>query len=64
VQHNVSTSRIYYDAGTEFLNEVIRKSLDKRGIVIDDAAAKAPEQNGIIERNVRTVSEKMRALAL
>ena len=42
----------------------MRSLLSKRGIVIDVAAAKAPEQNGIIERNVRTVGEKMRTLTL
>ena len=64
VQHDIKTARIHCDAGTEFLNDTVRKLLNKRGIVIDDAASKAPEQNDIIERNVRTVGEKMRALAL
>jgi len=42
----------------------VKSFLSKRGIVLNVAAAKAPEQNGIIERNVRTVGEKMRILAL
>ena len=64
VQYGVSTARIHYDTGTEFLNEAIRKLLNKRGIVINGASAKAPEQNGIAEHNVKTVGEKIKALVI
>ena len=39
-------------------------NLSARGIQLSHTAAKAHEQNGIVERNVRTVTEKMRALRL
>jgi len=64
IQYGIRTARIHYDAGLEFVNESVKSLLSKRGIVLNVAAAKAPEQNGIIERNVRTVGEKMRILAL
>ena len=62
--HSVTPKRFHYDSGTEFLNEGLRSVLQERGIVLSHAAAKAHEQNGIVKRNVRTVTEKMRALHL
>ena len=56
--------RFYYDSGTEFLNKGLRSILQEKDITLSHAAAKAHEQNGIVERNVRTVTEKMRALHL
>ena len=64
VQHGSVTAKIHCDAGTEFTNSAVRGILDKRGVQIEIAAAKAPEQNGITERNARTVGEKIRSLSL
>ena len=57
-------SRFHCDAGTEFLNDGLRAGLAARGITQTNAAGKAHEQNGIVERNVRTVNDKMRAIEL
>ena len=60
----ITPKRFHCDSGTEFLNEGLRSILQEKGITLSYAAAKAHEQNGIVERNVRTVTEKMRALHL
>ena len=64
VQHGVRPKAIHTDSGTEFLNKQMRSMLAARGIALSHASAKAPEQNGIVERNVRSITEKMRALRL
>ncbi|KAI1002152.1 hypothetical protein K3495_g6047 [Podosphaera aphanis] len=61
-QHNKTPKRIYTDSGTEFSNSAFQEILQSRGIEWSKSSSHAPEQNGIAERNVRTVTEKMRAL--
>ena len=63
-QHGVTPKNIHCGSGTEFLNDAIRSILHTRGITLTYAATKANEQNGITERNVRTVTKRMRALRL
>jgi len=53
---------LHYDSGSEFINDGLRKGLTSRGIILTHIAGYAYEQNGITERNVRTIIEKMRAL--
>jgi len=60
----VRVERIHCDSGSEFLNDGMRTGLASRGVKLSHAASKAHEQNGINERNVRTVNDKMRALRL
>ncbi|KAI1005872.1 hypothetical protein K3495_g2356 [Podosphaera aphanis] len=55
---------IHTDSGTEFSNSSLQNELLSRGIEWKKSSSHAPEQNGIVERNVRTVTEKMRALHL
>ncbi|KAI0991833.1 hypothetical protein K3495_g16354, partial [Podosphaera aphanis] len=55
--------RLHTDSGTEFSNSEFQELLS-RGIEWQKSSSIAPEQNGIVERNVRTVTEKMRALHL
>jgi len=43
VQYGVRTATIHCDAGLEFVNDSVRSILSKRGIVLNVAAAKAPE---------------------
>lgn len=55
---------IHTDGGTEFSNSSLQELLLSRGIEWHKSSSNAHEQNGIVERNVRTVTEKMRALHL
>ena len=55
---------MFNDSGTEFSNSDFQQNLLSRGIEWHRSSSHAPEQNGIVERNVRTVTEKMRALHL
>ncbi|KAI0993028.1 hypothetical protein K3495_g15156, partial [Podosphaera aphanis] len=63
-QHNKTPKRIHTDSGTEFSNSTFQEILQSRGIEWSKSSSHAPEQNGVAERNVRTVTEKMRALHL
>lgn len=49
---------------TEFSNSHLQGELLSHGIEWHRSLSHAPEQNGVAERNVRTVIEKMRALHL
>lgn len=55
---------IHTDSGTEFSNSELQELMLSRGIEWQMSSSHAPEQNGIVERNVCTVTEKMRALHL
>lgn len=61
---NKTPVKIHTDCGTEFSNSHLQEELLSRGIEWHRSSSHAPEQNGIAERNVRTVIEKMRALHL
>lgn len=61
---NITPKRLHTDSGTEFSNMELQKELLARGIEWHKSSSRAPEQNGIAERSVRTVTEKMRALHL
>ena len=60
----IRVERVHCDSGGEFLNGGMRSGLSSRGVALSHAAGKAHEQNGILERNVRTVNDKMRAIKL
>jgi len=60
----IRVERLHCDSGGEFLNDGMRSGLASRGVALTHAAGKAHEQNGINERNVRTVNDKMRAVRL
>ena len=51
--------RLHSDRGSEFL--VLSEFLRERGIRPTDSAAYAHEQNGLVERTVRTIFEALRA---
>ncbi|KAI1006897.1 hypothetical protein K3495_g1322 [Podosphaera aphanis] len=63
-QYNKAPKRIHSDSGTKFSNSEFQGILHSRGIEWLKSSSHAPEQNGVAERNVRTVTEKMRALHL
>lgn len=60
----ISIKRIRCDNGTEFINEHVQKTLIKRGIVLERIAPYTPEQNGLIERDNRTIQESARTMLL
>lgn len=53
---------IVTDNGTEYINEELKHFLEERGIVHDTSVAYTPEQNGLIEREIRTVVESARTM--
>ncbi|KHJ30956.1 putative serine threonine protein kinase domain protein [Erysiphe necator] len=55
---------IHTDSGTGFSNSEFQDLLLSCGIEWQRSFSHAPEQNGIVERNFRTITEKMRALHL
>lgn len=61
---NKTPKCLHTDGGTEFSNRELQDELLTRGIEWHRSSSRAPEQNGIAERSVRTVTEKMRALHL
>lgn len=61
---SITPKRIHTDSGTEFANSILQQILNSRGIEWHRSSSHAPEQNGIAERNVRTVTEKICALHL
>ena len=49
--------QIITDNGSEFLNHKLKSFLDQNGICHQTSAVYTPEQNGLIERDIRTVAE-------
>lgn len=54
--------KIVTDNETEFKNEEVQGFLRSRGILHDLSVAYAPSQNGLIERDIRTIKESARTL--
>ncbi|GKF73772.1 retrovirus-related pol polyprotein from transposon TNT 1-94, partial [Tanacetum coccineum] len=49
--------RIRTDNGTEFVNQTLREYYEKVGISHETSVARAPQQNGVVERRNRTLIE-------
>ncbi|KAI0995619.1 hypothetical protein K3495_g12561 [Podosphaera aphanis] len=62
--HSQTPEILHTDSGSEFSNVELQEILLNRGTTWHRFSSHAPEQNGIAERAVRTVTEKMRALHL
>lgn len=56
--------KIVSDQGSEFINSELSSFLNDRGIIHSTSAVYTPEQNGMIERDIRTVGEASRTLRL
>lgn len=52
------------DNGTEYLNSRLKIFLDERGINHTTSAVYTPQQNGLVERDIRTVSEASRTIRI
>lgn len=50
------------DNGTEFVSDIFKKFLDKFGIQHQLSIAYTPQQNGLAERTIRTITEKARCM--
>lgn len=61
---NAKIKHIRYDNGTEFINSNVSKLVSKHGIVLDRIAPYTPEQNGVVERDNRTVGESARTMLI
>lgn len=49
--------KIVTDNGSEFVNENLRAYLQERGILHETSSPYVPQQNGFIERDIRTIKE-------
>lgn len=56
--------KVITDNGSEYLNLNLKQFLDEKGIIHQTSAVYTPEQNGAIERQIRTVAESARTLRL
>lgn len=54
--------KIRSDNGTEFKNTNVEDFLDEEGILHEFAATYTPQQNGVVERNNRTMLEMARTM--
>ncbi|GJV30841.1 retrovirus-related pol polyprotein from transposon TNT 1-94 [Tanacetum coccineum] len=52
------------DNGTEFVNQTLREYYDKVGISHETSVARSPQQNGVVERQNRTLIEAARTMLI
>nr|GEX62617.1 hypothetical protein [Tanacetum cinerariifolium] len=64
IQRNLQASVIYVrtDRGTEFLNKTLRTFFKEEGIKHQTSTPRTPEQNGVVERQNRTLVETTRTM--
>ena len=63
-QHGIKIKVLRTDGGKEFVNTQMRQLVNKHGIVHQTTVAYTPEQNGVAERDMRTVVEGARTILL
>ncbi|GJX08816.1 retrovirus-related pol polyprotein from transposon TNT 1-94 [Tanacetum coccineum] len=56
--------RIRTDNGTEFVNQTLREYYEKVGISHETSVARSPQQNGVVERQNRTLIEAARTMLI
>jgi len=54
--------KVFTDNGTEFINQHLSQFLRDRGCIHETSAARTPQQNGLIEREIRTTVECARTI--
>ncbi|GJV77724.1 retrovirus-related pol polyprotein from transposon TNT 1-94 [Tanacetum coccineum] len=57
-----TSGRIRTDNGTEFVNQTLREYYEKVGISHETSVARSPQQNGVVERQNRTLIEAARTI--
>ncbi|GJY70240.1 integrase, catalytic region, zinc finger, CCHC-type containing protein [Tanacetum coccineum] len=60
--HNSSFRTVRTDKGTEFLSKTLHAYFAKEGIRYETSTARTPEQNGVVERQNRTLVEAARTM--
>ena len=58
------TLKIITDNGSEYVNQNLTNFLNEHGIIHETSATYTPEQNGYIERDIRTVAEAAQSMRL
>lgn len=61
-EFDVKVKRIRSDNGTEFINKQVENMLIEKGIIHEKSVVYTPEQNGRIEREMRTIVEAARTM--
>ncbi|GJT31286.1 retrovirus-related pol polyprotein from transposon TNT 1-94 [Tanacetum coccineum] len=64
VRLNAPVRNIRTDNGTEFVNQTLRSYYESVGISHETSVARSPQQNGVVERQNRTLVEAARTIAL
>nr|GFC21288.1 putative ribonuclease H-like domain-containing protein [Tanacetum cinerariifolium] len=64
VRLNVPVRRIRTDNGTEFVNQTLRDYYEEVGISHETSVARSPQQNGVVKRRNRTLSEAARTMLI
>uniref|UniRef100_A0A1Y1M571 Integrase catalytic domain-containing protein n=1 Tax=Photinus pyralis TaxID=7054 RepID=A0A1Y1M571_PHOPY len=63
-QNDIRVKHFRFDNGTEFLNRNVKKLMCTEGIQLEYITAYTPEQNGLIERDNRTIQESARTMLI
>nr|GEX91730.1 retrovirus-related Pol polyprotein from transposon TNT 1-94 [Tanacetum cinerariifolium] len=64
VRLNAPVRNIRTDNGTEFVNQTLRSYYESVGISHETSVARSPQQNGVIERQNRTLVEAARTILI
>nr|GEY62898.1 retrovirus-related Pol polyprotein from transposon TNT 1-94 [Tanacetum cinerariifolium] len=64
VRLKVPVRRIRTDNGTEFVNQTLREYYEQVGISHETSIARSPQQNGVVERRNRTLTEVARTMLI
>ncbi|KYK59555.1 hypothetical protein DCS_00685 [Drechmeria coniospora] len=59
-QYNCYPKQLFFDEGTE-INTLLQTWLGKKGILFDTSCPYTPEQNGLAERSIRVILDRLRA---
>ncbi|GJY94675.1 retrovirus-related pol polyprotein from transposon TNT 1-94 [Tanacetum coccineum] len=64
VHLNVAVRNIHTDNGTEFVNQTLRNYYEDVGISYETSVARTPQQNGVVERQNRTLVKVARTMLI
>ncbi|GJX01153.1 retrovirus-related pol polyprotein from transposon TNT 1-94 [Tanacetum coccineum] len=64
VRLKVPVRRIRTDNGTDFFNQTLREYYEKVGIFHETSVARPPQQNSVVERRNRTLTEAARTMLI
>ncbi|GKE62311.1 retrovirus-related pol polyprotein from transposon TNT 1-94 [Tanacetum coccineum] len=64
VRLNATAKNIKIDNGTEFVNQTLRAYYEEVGMSHQTSVARTPQQNGVVERQNRTLVEVARTMLI